>query len=66
MSDTAATMTLAFEKQAGVSEAGWKELVRGKPLSVADLEANPRARTPARIGVPLTLQPFEIAVVQGP
>jgi hypothetical protein len=66
MSDTAATMTLAFDKKAGASEDGWKELVHGKLLSVADVGPNPRARTSARRGVSLTLQPFEIAVVQAP
>jgi hypothetical protein len=66
MSDTVATMTLVFDRKAGVSKAGWKELVHGKLLSVADVRPDPRARTPARIGVSLTIQPFEIAVLQTP
>jgi hypothetical protein len=66
MSDTAATMTLVFDKKAEVSTNGWKELVRGEMLRVADVASNPWAGTPARIGMSLTIQPFDIALVQAP
>ena len=66
MSDTATTLTLAFDKKAGASQNGWKELMHGKPLQVADIEDPPRAGMPVRTGVSLTLQPFEISLVEAP
>ena len=66
MSDEPTRVALSFDK--AVPSAGWRELVRGKSLAVTEVKPPKEAERwqSVRSEVPLTLQPFEIAVVQAP
>ncbi|HTY12402.1 MAG TPA: hypothetical protein VMF88_15170 [Bacteroidota bacterium] len=64
MSDQAAPLSLRFEKK--IPSAGWIELVHGKHLSISEDTTYVRFDGPVISTVGLTLQPFEIAVVQAP
>jgi hypothetical protein len=67
MNDESARVALSFDKT--VPSAGWQKLVHGKGLAVTEIKP-PREMERhwqfVRSEVPLTLQPFEIAVVQAP
>lgn len=66
MNDEPARVALSFDK--AVPSAGWRELVQGKSLGVTEIKPPKEAERwqSVRSEVPLTLQPYEIAVVQGP
>lgn len=64
MSDDVAHMMLRFTGK--VPTDGWKELVRGTSLKVRQDKSSERFGGPVVTEVPVTLKPFEIAVVQEP
>jgi hypothetical protein len=67
MSDESAQVALSFDK--AVPSAGWREMVQGKSLAVTEIKPPKEMESPSQVvrsEVPLTLQPFEIAVVQAP
>ncbi len=61
MSDQEANLSLKFDKK--VPTAGWMELVRNAELSVKTDDSRVRFGGPVTSEIPLTLKPFEIAVV---
>jgi len=67
MNDESARVALSFDR--AVPSAGWQELVHGKILAVTEIKPPmelERHWQSVRSEVSLTLQPFEIAVVQAP
>jgi hypothetical protein len=64
MRDEPARVALSFAK--AVPTAGWQELAHGKSLAVTEIKARAAEKASTRSEVSLTLQPFEIAVVQAP
>jgi hypothetical protein len=64
MSDEAAPLSLRFENKIPV--VGWSELLHGKQLTVSEDTSFVRFDGPVVSNVALTLQPFEIAIVQAP
>jgi hypothetical protein len=67
INEESARVALSFDK--AVPSAGWQELMHGKSLAVTEIKP-PREMERhwqfVRSEVSLTLQPFEIAVVQAP
>jgi hypothetical protein len=64
MSDQTAPLSLRFEEKTPAS--GWSELVHGKQLTVSEDTSYVRFDGPVVSNITLTLQPFEIAIVQAP
>jgi len=67
MNEELAKVALSFDKT--MPSAGWKELLRGESLTVSEIKPPKEMEhygQPSRSEVSLTLQPFEIAVVQAP
>ncbi len=64
MSDQAAPLALRFEKK--IPASGWSELDHGELLTVNEDTTYVRFGGPVISTVSLTLQPFEIAIVQAP
>ena len=67
MNDESARVALSFDR--AVPSVGWQELVHGKILAVTEIKPPmelERHWQSVRSEVSLTLQPFEIAVVQAP
>jgi len=67
MNEEPAKVALSFEKT--MPRAGWKELLHGESLSVSEIKPPKEMEhfgQSVRSEVSLTLQPFEIAVVQAP
>ena len=64
MSDQAAPLSLRFENK--IPASGWNELVHGKQLTISEDTSYVRYDGPVISNVALTLQPFEIAIVQAP
>jgi hypothetical protein len=64
MSNDPATVSLRFNQK--ISSTGWQELVHGKQLAVNENQPPDRSRFPAQNEVSLTLQSFEISIVQAP
>ena len=64
MTDQAAPLSLRFENK--IPAAGWTELVHGKQLTVSEDTSFVRFEGPVISNVALTIQPFEIAIVQAP
>jgi len=67
MNEESARVSLSFDKS--VPAAGWRELVHGKSLAVAEIKPPKEMERFwhwVRSEVPLTLKPFEIAIVQAP
>jgi hypothetical protein len=64
MSEQAAPLSLRFENK--IPASGWSELVHGKQLTVSEDTSYVRFDGPVVSNVTLTLQPFEIAIVQAP
>jgi hypothetical protein len=62
MSDQEANLSLKFDKK--VQTAGWMELVRSTELFVKTDTSRVRFGGPVISEIPVTLKPFEIAVVQ--
>ncbi len=64
MSDQAAPLSLRFDNK--IPASGWSELAHGKQLTVSEDTSYVRFEGPVISNVALTLQPFEIAIVQAP
>jgi len=71
MSDEIAPVSLRFDKE--VPAAGWKELAHGEQVSVSSENSGERPwGGPSRVGEPpvtnvsITLQPFELVIIQAP
>ncbi len=64
MSDAPAPVSLRFLNS--IPASGWKELVHDRPLTVTQDTTFVRFHGPVVSDVALTLQPFEIALVQAP
>ena len=64
MSDETGSMTLRFSNK--VQPSGWRELVNKRDLSVRQDTSFVRFGGPVISTVPVSLKPFEIAVVQAP
>ncbi len=64
MSDQTAPLSLKFENK--IPYSGWNELVHGKQLTISEDTSFVRFEGPVVSSVALTLQPFEIAIVQAP
>jgi len=64
MNDEPAPVSLRFTQK--VTASGWRELVHGKLLAVREDKSQGRFEGPAENEISLTLQPFEITVVQAP
>jgi len=67
MNEAPAKVALSFDKS--TPSAGWRELVRGESLTLNEIQPPKemeRFQQTVRPEVSLTLQPFEIAVVQAP
>jgi len=64
MSDEAAALSLRFEKK--IQASGWSELLHGKQLTFSEDTSFVRFDGPVIGSVALTLQPFEMAIVQAP
>ncbi len=64
MSDKTARVALRFGKS--VPAAGWRELVHGKSLSFTEAPTHGGREGQKPTDLSLTIQPFEIAVVQAP
>ena len=64
MSNETAPISLRFTKE--VSTEGWKELVHGEQISVKQDTTYKRFGGPTLTDISLTLQPFEITIIQEP
>jgi hypothetical protein len=64
MSDQTASLSLRFENK--IPASGWSELVHGKQLTISEDTSYVRFDGPVVSNVALTLQPFEITIVQAP
>ena len=64
MNDEPAPVALRFGQK--VTASGWRELVHGKLLAVREGKPEGRFEGPPENDISLTLQPFEITVVQAP
>jgi hypothetical protein len=64
MKDESAHVALSFSNK--MVSTGWQELVHGKSLAVSDFKGPENNGEAPRTEVSLTLQSFEIAIVQAP
>ncbi len=64
MGDEAAPVSLRFENK--IPTAGWTEMLHGKQLRVSEDTSFVRFDGPIVSSVSLTLQPFEMAIIQAP
>jgi len=64
MNDEPAPVSLRFDQE--VSSTGWRELVHGKQLAVSEEKSRERFGGRTQNEISLTLQPFEITIVQAP
>jgi len=64
MGDQTASLSLRFEEK--IPASGWSELVHSKQLTISEDTSYVRFDGPVVSNVALTLQPFEITIVQAP
>ncbi len=64
MNDEPASVALQFPGE--LPESGWKELVHGKLLSVEVAKPEGQRQFPSHTEVRLTVQPFELVIVEAP
>jgi len=64
MSNNVSTVSLRFNRQ--VPDAGWKELVHGEQIKIHTDSSQVRFHGPVISKVTLTLQPYEVTIVQAP